>query len=188
MAWRDGRGILAGDGAYGRGLCCRVSSELTGIWGRVPTVGKSEKLFTRLRGFKNNAAGLNVKMGQILIENKGIYGFSSLDGMLLATMQDVAYGLVICPLERRHEMAAITLFTCVCGVQKKTSNHWVLAKTTQYGITFMPWDWNLALSNDIVTLCGEGCAASMLSRSLGEWKRPVQSVPVEVEVPELAVA
>jgi hypothetical protein len=85
-------------------------------------------------------------------------------------------------------MAAITLFTCVCGVQKKTSNHWVLAKTTQYGITFMPWDSNLAMSSDIIILCGEGCAASLLSRSLGEWKRPVRAVPSEMDVRELAVA
>jgi hypothetical protein len=127
-------------------------------------------------------------MGQILVENKGIYGFSSLDGTLLATMQDVAHDYEFSPLERRHEMAAITLFTCVCGVQKKTSNHWVLAKTTQYGITFMPWDWNLAMSSDIVTLCGEGCAASLLSRSLGEWKRPVRAVPVVAEERELVVA
>jgi hypothetical protein len=83
-------------------------------------------------------------------------------------------------------MAAETLFTCVCGVQKKTSNHWVLARTTQHGITFMPWDWNLALNSDIIVLCGEGCASALLSRSLGEWKRPVK--PVVATEPELAVA
>jgi hypothetical protein len=89
-------------------------------------------------------------------------------------------------------MAAITLFTCLCGVQKKTSNHWVLAKVTSHGITFMPWDVNLAMSRDIVILCGEGCAASLLSRSLGEWKRPSASVTcvgsVVDEEYELAVA
>jgi hypothetical protein len=69
-------------------------------------------------------------------------------------------------------MAAITLYTCVCGVQKKTSNHWVLAKVSDNGVTFMPWDAELARRNDIVVLCGEGCAASMLSRSLGDWKKP----------------
>ncbi len=42
------------------------------------------------------------------------------------------------------------------------------------------------MSSDIIILCGEGCAASLLSRSLGEWKRPVQNV-VATE-PELAVA
>ncbi len=90
-------------------------------------------------------------------------------------------------------MAAITLFTCLCGVQKKTSNHWVLAKVTSRGITFMPWDTELAMSRDIVILCGEGCAAAMLSRSLGDWKRPVASVTgnvtgIELEQAELAVA
>jgi hypothetical protein len=101
-------------------------------------------------------------------------------------MQDVAHCLCFYEAERRQIMAAITLFTCVCGVQKKTSNHWVLAKISQHGITFMPWDWNLALSNDIVVLCGEGCASALLSRSMGDWKRPVKAV--EVAEAELAVA
>lgn len=88
-------------------------------------------------------------------------------------------------------MAAATLFTCVCGVQKKTSNHWVLAKITENGITFVPWDWDLALKNDIIVLCGEGCASALLSRSLGEWKQgewkqPVQRVAAKER--ELAVA
>jgi hypothetical protein len=67
-------------------------------------------------------------------------------------------------------MAFIETFTCVCGVQKKNSNHWVLARFTPPGIDFMPWDSNLARSSDVITLCGEGCAAALLSRSLGEWK------------------
>jgi hypothetical protein len=50
----------------------------------------------------------------------------------------------------------------------------------------MPWDWNLALNSDIIVLCGEGCASALLSRSLGEWKRPVK--PVVATEPELAVA
>jgi hypothetical protein len=83
-------------------------------------------------------------------------------------------------------MAATTLFTCLCGIEKKTSNHWVLARITGSGITFMPWDWNLALNSDIIVLCGEGCASALLSRSMGEWKRPVQKIAV-VET-ELAVA
>jgi hypothetical protein len=37
-----------------------------------------------------------------------------------------------------------------------------------------------------VVLCGEGCASALLSRSLGDWKRPVQ--PVAVAEPELALA
>jgi hypothetical protein len=73
-------------------------------------------------------------------------------------------------------MAATTLFTCVCGVQKKTTNHWVLARVTARGVSFMPWDFDLAVSRDIVVLCGEGCATALLSRSLGEWKQPVDRV------------
>ena len=102
------------------------------------------------------------------------------NGTQRATMQDVAH---TAEPEGRQHMAAITLFTCLCGVQKKTSNHWVLAKVTSRGITFMPWDTELAMSRDIVILCGEGCAASLLSRSLGEWKRPVASVTgIELEL------
>jgi hypothetical protein len=83
-------------------------------------------------------------------------------------------------------MAATTLFTCLCGRQKQVSNHWVLARITSNGITFMPWDRDLALNSDIIVLCGEGCASALFSRSLGDWKRPVQSVTVDER--ELAVA
>jgi len=68
-------------------------------------------------------------------------------------------------------MASSAIFTCVCGIQKKTSNHWILATRTPHGVKFTPWDWNLALSDNVIVLCGEGCAAALLSRSLGEWKQ-----------------
>ena len=67
-------------------------------------------------------------------------------------------------------MASTSLFTCLCGVQKKTSNHWVLAEVTSRGITFMPWDSHLAHREEVIVLCGEGCATALLSRALGEWK------------------
>ena len=67
-------------------------------------------------------------------------------------------------------MAVIREFICTCGVRKKVSNHWILARFTPQGIEFMPWDLSLALSSDIVVLCGEGCASAALSRCLGEWK------------------
>jgi hypothetical protein len=72
-------------------------------------------------------------------------------------------------------MAASTVFTCVCGVQKKTSNHWVLAKITRNGVLFLPWDWTLAVSDDVIVLCGEGCSVALLSQHLGEWKRAALS-------------
>jgi hypothetical protein len=43
----------------------------------------------------------------------------------------------------------------------------------------MPWDLKLAQSDEIIVLCGEGCAAALLSRSLGDWKR------VPADEPEL---
>jgi|SRR6185312_4325588 len=107
-------------------------------------------------------------------------------------MQSAAHAAEDDRRKQDKTMAATPTFTCVCGVQKKSSNHWVLAKVTSRGITFMPWDWELALSNDIITLCGEGCASALLSRSLGDWKRPAPAsaaTPIRVvEDPELAVA
>ena len=67
-------------------------------------------------------------------------------------------------------MAATPLFTCTCGVQKKTSNHWILAITSAHDVKFMPWDGNLALEDNVIVLCGERCAAGLLSRCLGDWK------------------
>lgn len=67
-------------------------------------------------------------------------------------------------------MAATPTFTCVCGVQKKSTNHWILAICTSHEVRFMPWDWNLALDDNVTVLCGERCAAALLSRSLGDWK------------------
>jgi hypothetical protein len=42
----------------------------------------------------------------------------------------------------------------------------------------MPWDDNIARSHDVVVLCGEGCAAALLSRSLGDWKQISPATPV----------
>ncbi len=83
-------------------------------------------------------------------------------------------------------MALIETFTCVCGIQKKTSNHWVLARFTPPALDFMPWDSNLARSSDVITLCGEGCAAALLSRSLGEWKHAHSiNIPTECAMVEV---
>ncbi len=83
-------------------------------------------------------------------------------------------------------MAVIQSYTCVCGAQKKTTNHWVLAKVTPSDIRFMPWDWDTARSKDIVILCGEGCAAALLSRSLGDWKHAAPAATAAA--PELTAA
>jgi hypothetical protein len=32
----------------------------------------------------------------------------------------------------------------------------------------------------VIVLCGEGCAAALLSRSLGEWKQPTVSGGLEL--------
>ena len=74
------------------------------------------------------------------------------------------------PVTENTHMAATATFTCVCGIQKGPSNHWILATRTANTIRFIPWDWSLAFNDDVVVLCGEGCAAALLSRSMGEWK------------------
>jgi hypothetical protein len=38
-------------------------------------------------------------------------------------------------------------------------------------LRFAPWDEQMARRDDVIVLCGEGCAAALLSRSLGEWKQ-----------------
>lgn len=91
-------------------------------------------------------------------------------------------------------MAATPLFTCTCGVQKKTSNHWILAITSAHDVKFMPWDANLALEDNVIVLCGERCAAALLSRSLGDWKAseytdtPVTARPAAAKTPAAATS
>jgi hypothetical protein len=81
-------------------------------------------------------------------------------------------------------MAATHLFTCTCGVQKKTTNHWILAIVTSTSIRFVPWNTALALRDDVIVLCGERCATALLSRSLGDWKQ----LPTPTQEEELAFA
>ena len=84
-------------------------------------------------------------------------------------------------------MAATPLFTCLCGVQRKTSNHWILAVQTSDSVQFLPWDPTLALSDSVIILCGERCAASLLSRSLGEWNETSKAV-ASAATPNVRVA
>jgi hypothetical protein len=47
----------------------------------------------------------------------------------------------------------------------------------------MPWDANLALKDNVIVLCGERCAAALLSRCLGDWKASeYTSTPVSASV------
>lgn len=57
-----------------------------------------------------------------------------------------------------------------CGVQKKESNHWVLAINDVTAMLFKPWDDNLANAKGVLTLCGEGCAVKVLSKQIASWK------------------
>ena len=139
-------------------------------------VAKVENVFSFFAGLPLRSVVARVEDFGPFVENKSHPALGE-TGIRLAFMQNVAQTTEAeLILERRQKMAAITLYTCLCGVQKKTSNHWVLAKVSDNGITFMPWDAELARRGDIVVLCGEGCAASMLSRSLGDWKKPAVGV------------
>ncbi|HXE07055.1 MAG TPA: hypothetical protein VN612_04105 [Acidobacteriaceae bacterium] len=85
-------------------------------------------------------------------------------------------------------MAATHLFTCTCGTQKKTTNHWILALVEPGSIRFIPWDSALAMRDDVIVLCGERCAAKLLSHSLGDWKQTSVAVAQQVEEIARAVA
>ena len=76
-------------------------------------------------------------------------------------------------------MAVIPLYSCLCGAHKKVSNHWVLATITESDIRFFPWDTQMAQRDDVIVLCGEACAASLLSRALGDWKQRSTPPPGE---------
>ena len=84
-------------------------------------------------------------------------------------------------------MAATATFTCVCGVQKASSNHWLLATRTAGSVRFIPWDWSLAFNDDVIVLCGERCAAALLSRGRADrGDRDPARGSLEADMPESA--
>ena len=72
-------------------------------------------------------------------------------------------------------MAATPLFTCTCGVQKKTSNHWILAITSAHDVRFMPWDANLAMEDHVIVLCGERFVLPLCSAGASATGRPLST-------------
>lgn len=60
-------------------------------------------------------------------------------------------------------------YTCdVCGVQKKESNHWFLARIDYSGrcARVIPWSAVGAAAAEVVHLCGSGCAQRWLGFAL----------------------
>jgi len=57
---------------------------------------------------------------------------------------------------------------------------------TPGSLKFAPWDTRLAMEDDVIVLCGEGCATALLSRSLGDWKQ--SSVAPQAHESELVAA
>lgn len=63
----------------------------------------------------------------------------------------------------------IQVYQCdECGVQKKESNHWVIAFVSTDRANFYPWAEGA--HPDVLHLCGEGCAAKVLSKQVASWK------------------
>jgi hypothetical protein len=61
-------------------------------------------------------------------------------------------------------------YTCdECGVQKQQSNHWLIGLAKQW-MEFWPWDEVMASRPEYLHLCGEGCAAKVLSKQIASWK------------------
>ena len=76
--------------------------------------------------------------------------------------------------ERRHDNGSNNfIYMCLRVAEKDEqpldSGQGFTARDYVYAL-----DWDLAKHEDIVVLCGEGCASALFSRSLGEWKKPVQ--------------
>lgn len=52
-----------------------------------------------------------------------------------------------------------------CGVQKQESNHWVICLHRNW-LEFWPWSEEMAIKSGFLHLCGEGCAAKVLSKQI----------------------
>lgn len=70
----------------------------------------------------------------------------------------------------------VQIYQCdECGVQKQESNHWVVGFIWPPGsapISFLPWPDAGPQGNspNVIHLCGEGCAAKVLSKQIAKWK------------------
>ena len=59
----------------------------------------------------------------------------------------------------------------ICGIEKKESNHWLLAHIYPTDISFT--DWQVETNEGFVKftkhLCGIGCANKLLSQTVESW-------------------
>ena len=84
-------------------------------------------------------------------------------------------------------MAITENITCdVCGTQKGEANHWMLWRAGEIvpgvdgkvgGVQFAPW--HPELYHLYRHLCGESCAARLLSRSIEDWQQTPGSLHAE---------
>lgn len=62
-------------------------------------------------------------------------------------------------------MSLLSTYICdQCGKQKETSNHWWIAIISNSKIAFFPWITGFAVDSKATHLCGEGCAAKLMSQ------------------------
>lgn len=69
-------------------------------------------------------------------------------------------------------MSKSLLYVCdSCGTPRTPSNHWLMANIKYTRIEVMPWEEGTAATDEtILHLCGEGCAAKILSRQVSTWR------------------
>lgn len=77
-------------------------------------------------------------------------------------------------------MAVVHTYTCICGTEESATKGWILAEVRSDAIAFLPWNHDTASRDDIITLCGERCATTLLSRSMGEWESLPTEIPQEM--------
>lgn len=85
-----------------------------------------------------------------------------------------------------------TIFSCdQCGVEKKESNHWVLAYRIRGHLLFVPWATDpdtlpLQYNSEVYHLCGEGCSARLLSADIFSWHQEYHTKKITDERPSVS--
>lgn len=58
-----------------------------------------------------------------------------------------------------------------CGAVKKESNHWLVFRLHEPPMMiFHPWDARECDDRYSIHICGEACAAKLVSRQIAKWK------------------
>jgi hypothetical protein len=72
----------------------------------------------------------------------------------------------------------IETYQCeLCPAVKQQSNHWLLALVYGAAVHFYPWDADVPDRDELKHICGQGCAAKLLSQTIEAWAKPSEPVP-----------